>query len=103
MRDESLSAKLANLNAAVEAKREGKRTAARAAFERMPASHQDFLRAVAEAFGRPDAVRLEVDGEVIHESGEFGAPGPQHEARVRESVKRAVAWDFERGIRKAER
>ena len=88
-----LEAKLARLDA-----RSG-RSAARAAFERMPESHQDFMRAVAEAFGRPDAVRLEVDGEVIHESGEFGAPGPQHEARVRESVKRAVAWDLAKGIR----
>ena len=50
------------------------------------------MRAVAEAFGRPDAVRLEVDGEVIHESGEFGAPGPQHEARVRESVRWLGTW-----------
>ena len=42
---------------------------ARDAFLRMPPSHQAFARACRDAFGKPSAVRLELDGETILEMG----------------------------------
>jgi hypothetical protein len=57
------------LDRALSSASERLRSTARDAFNRMPDSHKQFARDIAEVFGKPSAVRLVLDGKKIYEHG----------------------------------